>query len=101
MLPAFIMLTTHEEDIKAINERMEVASNAVVAKLIERAAREGLIDSEVVVEEAIVHLQGPLLLAHLANLVPVDDRFAGAVVDRFLRAFPPAASRSHRGHRQP
>ncbi len=91
MLPAFMMLRRHEDDIRAINERMEIENNGMLATLIERAAREGLIESRVVVAEAIAHLQGPVLMAHLAELMPIDDRFTETVVDRFLAAFPPSA----------
>jgi AcrR family transcriptional regulator len=87
MLPAFIMLSQQEGDIKAINERMEFQHNAVLATLIERAAEEGVIESDVVVDEAIAHLQGPLMIAHLADLMPIDDRLADSIVDRFLAAF--------------
>jgi AcrR family transcriptional regulator len=90
MLPAFIMLRNHQEDIRAIFERIEVQSNKVLAGLIERAAEEGLIDADIDVPEAVAQLQGPLLMATLADLLPVDERYADAVVDRFLLSFPPS-----------
>ncbi|GAA1838532.1 TetR/AcrR family transcriptional regulator [Pseudonocardia ailaonensis] len=93
MLPAFIMLSQHAADIIAINERMGWQHNKVLATLIEQAAEEGLIDRDVVVDEAIAHLQGPVMIAFLAGLVPIDDRLAESVVDRFLAAFQPSVTR--------
>jgi len=92
LLPAFIMLSRHETEIIALNERMDWQQNGVLATLVERAAAEGLIDRDVVVNEAVAHLQGPLMISYLANLMPVDDKLADAIVDRFLTAFRPSAT---------
>lgn len=89
MLPAFIMLSRHEADIRAINDRMEWQHNNVLARIVERASEEGVIEKDVAVSEAIAHLQGPLMIAHLAELLPIDDGLADAIVDRFLTAFQP------------
>ncbi|WP_103379677.1 TetR/AcrR family transcriptional regulator [Pseudonocardia dioxanivorans] len=98
MLPAFIMLSQHETEIRAISERMEWQHNNVLAKLVRQAAEEGLVEGDVDVDEAIAHLQGPLMIAHLANLLPIDDQLADSLVDRFLVAFGPSADEGRRAH---
>ena len=94
MLPAFIMLSQHEADIKAVSERIELQSNDVLAELIRDAAEQGLIARDTVIDEAIAHLQGPLLLIHLTATLPVDDQLADSIVDRFLTAFMGTSSAS-------
>ncbi|GEL21760.1 TetR family transcriptional regulator [Pseudonocardia sulfidoxydans NBRC 16205] len=92
LLPAFIMLSRHEAEIRAINERMDWQHNRVLAELVQRAAAEGIVESGIDVDEAIAHLQGPLMIAFLAGLMPIDDRIADSIVDRFLAAFGPSAA---------
>jgi AcrR family transcriptional regulator len=92
MLPALLMLRHHVDDIKAIEERLEVRRDQVLTTLIERAAAEGLVDGDLDVAEAINHLLGPLVLAQITESVPVDDGLADRTLERFLAAYRPAAS---------
>ena len=41
------------------------------------------------VPEAIASLVGPLLFAHLTDIVAIDDGFVDRTVDRFLAAYAP------------
>jgi AcrR family transcriptional regulator len=88
-LPALLMLKNHEAGIKAIDERLEHEQDMVVTTLIERAVKEGVLESGIEVPEAITHLLGPLLFAHLTESVAVDAAFADRTLDRFLAAYAP------------
>jgi AcrR family transcriptional regulator len=92
VLPALLMLRHHADDIKAIEERLEGRQDEVLTTLITRAAAEGLIEPDADVQEAITHLIGPLMLAHLTECVPIDEGFTDRTLDRFLAAYRPVAA---------
>ena len=94
MVPAMMLLRNNDEDIKAIDERLEKRRHAVLASLIERAAAEGVLADDVDVAEAITFLFGPMLFAHLTETVPLDGGFADRIVDRFLAAYGDPATRA-------
>jgi AcrR family transcriptional regulator len=87
MVPAMLLLRNNDEDIKAIDERLEQRRHAVLASLIERAAAQGVLADDIDVPEAITFLFGPMLFAHLTETVRLDDDFADRIVDRFLAAY--------------
>jgi AcrR family transcriptional regulator len=89
MVPAMLLLRTQEADIKAIDERLELQRHEVLTSVIERAQAEGIVDAQIDVREAIAHLFGPLLFAHLDDHLTVDAAFADRLVDRFLAAYRP------------
>jgi AcrR family transcriptional regulator len=91
MVPAMMLLRNHEADIKAIDENLELQRHEVLTALLERAEREGVVAPGLDVPEAISHLLGPLLFAHMTEGITIDDAFADRVVDRFLAAHRPAA----------
>jgi len=92
MMPAMLLLKNHEADIRAIDDRLELQRHDVVTSLIERAEAEGVVAGGLDVPEAISHLLGPLLFAHLTQATPIDEGFADRIVDRFLAAHSPAAN---------
>jgi AcrR family transcriptional regulator len=89
VVPALLMLKNHEAGIKAIDERLEHEQDMVVTTLIERAVKEGVLESGIDVPEANTRLLGPLLFAHLTESVPLDHAFADRTLDRFLQAYRP------------
>jgi AcrR family transcriptional regulator len=89
VVPALLMLKNHEAGIKAIDERLEHEQDMVVTNLIERAVKEGVLAPGIDVPEAITHLLGPLLFAHLTESVPLDEHFGDRTLDRFLAAYHP------------
>ena len=90
LVPAMLLLRHHVDDIKALEERLELRRDEVLASLLRRAAEEGIVEGDVDVPEAITHLIGPLVLAHLTESVPLDEGFADRTLDRFLAAYRPA-----------
>ena len=92
VLPALLMLKNHEAGVRAIDERLEHEQDEVVRSLIARAVDEGVLVVDVDVAEAMTHLLGPLLFAHLTGSVPLDDGFVDRTVDRFLAAYAPSGS---------
>ena len=89
VVPALLMLKTHEAGIRAIDERLEHEQHAILTALIERAVKEGVVAGGIDVPEAITHLLGPLLFAHLTELVPIDGPFADRLLEGFLAAYRP------------
>jgi AcrR family transcriptional regulator len=90
LLPALLSLRHHVDDVKALEERLEDRRDEVLSSLIERAAAEGVIEAGVDVPEAINQLLGPLVLAQLAESIPLDAGLADRTLDRFLAAYRPA-----------
>jgi AcrR family transcriptional regulator len=90
LLPALLSLRHHVDDVKALEERLEVRRDEVLSSLIERAAAEGVIEAGVNVREAINQLLGPLVLAQLAESIPLEPAFADRTLGRFLAAYRPA-----------
>jgi AcrR family transcriptional regulator len=95
LLPALLSLRHHVDDVKALEERMELRRDEVLSSLIERAAAEGVIQTGVDVPEAINQLLGPLVLAQLTESVRIDVGFADRTLDRFLAAYRPAPDAAH------
>ena len=90
MLPALLMLKNHEAGIKAIDERLEHEQDMVVDDAASSGpSRRACCAAGIDVPEAITHLLGPLLFAHLTESVPLDDAFADRTLDRFLTAYRP------------
>ena len=89
VIPALLLLKNHEASVRALDERIERQQDEVVTSLIERAADEGLVRADVDVAEAMTHLLGPLLFAHLTESVTIDEGFADRTVERFLAAYDP------------
>jgi AcrR family transcriptional regulator len=89
VLPALLMLKNHEAGVRAIDERLEHEQDEILTSLIERAMDEGVLAADVDVPEAITHLLGPLLFAHLTEVVAVSIAFADRTLDRFLSAYRP------------
>jgi AcrR family transcriptional regulator len=89
MVPALLMLKTHEDGVADIEQRMEKRQNEIVAEVLRRGIEEGTIRADVDTEEATAQIVGPLLFAHLTGIVELDEPFADRVVDAFIRAHTP------------
>jgi AcrR family transcriptional regulator len=89
VIPALLMLKNHEAGVRAIDERLEHEQDEILTSLIQRAMDEGVLAPDVDVPEAITHLLGPLLFAHLTEVVAVDKAFADRTLERFLAAYRP------------
>jgi TetR/AcrR family transcriptional regulator, regulator of autoinduction and epiphytic fitness len=87
VIPALLLLKNHEAGIADLDERLEKERDAVLAGILERGAKEGVLRPELDTYEAMTALMGPLLFAHLTDMVKVDDALADRTVDNFLAAY--------------
>jgi AcrR family transcriptional regulator len=87
IVPALLMLKSHADGVADIEQRIEKMQNDALAEVLERGIDQGVLRGDLRVDEAIAHLVGPLLFAHLTGTVPLDDEFAAHTVDAFLAAY--------------
>jgi AcrR family transcriptional regulator len=90
VLPALLMLKNHESGIAAMNDRLEHEQEQALTLLLNRAATEGVLRSDVDSQEAVTMLVGPLLFAHLTESVKLDKAFVDRALDNFLKAYAPS-----------
>ena len=86
VVPALLMLKTHEDGVANIEQRLERHQNAVIEAVLQRGVDEGVIEPDLDPYEAATQLVGPLLFAHLTGTVKVDDAFAERTLDAFVTA---------------
>jgi hypothetical protein len=72
-----------------LEKRIEKTQNDTLAEVLERGIAEGALRADLRTDEAISHLIGPLLFAHLTGSVPLDDEFVARTVDAFLTGYAP------------
>jgi TetR/AcrR family transcriptional regulator, regulator of autoinduction and epiphytic fitness len=90
VLPALLMLKNHESGVAAMNDRLEHEQEMALTVLLDRAASEGILRSDLDAQEAVTMLVGPLLFAHLTDSVKLDPAFVDRAVDNFLKAYAPS-----------
>jgi AcrR family transcriptional regulator len=90
VLPALLMLKNHESGIAAMNDKLEHEQEQALTQLLNRAAAEGVLRSDVDTQEAVTMLIGPLLFAHLTESVKLDQAFVDRALDNFLKAYAPS-----------
>jgi AcrR family transcriptional regulator len=89
VIPALLLLKNHEAGIADLDQRLEKERDAVLTGILERGAKDGVLRPDLDVREATTALMGPLLFAHLTDMVKVDDALADRTVDNFLAAYGP------------
>ena len=87
MIPVMLMLKSHEGGIAALEDRLESGQRDAVAEAMRRGADEGVLRPGCDVEQAMAHLVGPLLFAHLTGAVELTAEFADRTVDVFLAGY--------------
>jgi AcrR family transcriptional regulator len=94
MIPVMLMLKYHEGGIAALEHRLEDRQRDAVVVALQRGVEEGLLRPGFDVDQAMAHLVGPLLFAHLTGAVPLTPEFADRTVDVFLAACGSVESRA-------
>lgn len=89
IVPALLMLKSHADGVADLEQRIERTQNETMADVLQRGMDEGALRRDLRVDDAIAHLVGPLLFAHLTGTVELDDAFADRTVDTFLAAHAP------------
>jgi len=89
MLPALMLLKTHEHGIADLEQRLERHQEEVLGQLIARGVAEGVLRADAADPEAMTLFVGPLMFAHLTGAVAIDDGFVDRTIDRFLATYRP------------
>jgi AcrR family transcriptional regulator len=84
VVPALLLLKTHEHGIADLEQRLERRQEEVFQQVLERGVAEGTLRADLDVPEAMAQLIGPLFFAFLTGAVAIDDGFVDRTVDRFL-----------------
>ncbi len=87
LIPALLMLKTHEDGIAALEHRLESRQRDAMRAMFQRGIDEGALRPDLDVEEATAQLIGPLLFAHLTGSVELDHAFGDRTVDAFFAAY--------------
>jgi AcrR family transcriptional regulator len=87
MVPVMLMLKYHERGIAALEHRIEDGQRKAVGLALQRGVDEGLLPVGLDLEQAMAHLMGPLLFAHLTGAVELTPEFADRTVDVFLAGY--------------
>jgi AcrR family transcriptional regulator len=87
IVPALLMLKSHAHGVEDLEKRLEKNQSDALAAVLKRGIDEGVLRAGLDVDEAVAHLVGPLLFAHLTGSVPLDHAFADRTVDVFLAAY--------------
>lgn len=84
VLPALMLLKMHSGSLAAIEERISSEQLDVCGDVLQRGVDEGLIDPDIDHNTLMALLTGPVLMAGLTSVVPLDDAFVAGVVRHFL-----------------
>lgn len=88
LMPAMMILKSELEPMAELEDDMKQQQMAALASVLRRGVDEGRLRPEVLddVQLTATFLVGPLLMAALADTVPLDAAFADRAVDHFLAA---------------
>jgi AcrR family transcriptional regulator len=89
VLPALMMLKMHHRDVAQIEQRIRSEETDVCGDVLRRGMAEGLVAEDADVETLLALLLGPLLMAALSGVAPLDKVFVDRVVDHFLAGAQP------------
>jgi len=84
VLPALMLLKMHSGNLAAIEERISSEQLDVCGGVLRRGVDEGLIDPGIDNDTLMALLTGPVLMAGLTSVVPLDAAFVDNVVRHFL-----------------
>jgi AcrR family transcriptional regulator len=84
VLPALMLLKMHRGDVAAIEEKISSEQLDVCGAMLRRGVAEGYLDPSLDVDTMMALLTGPVLMAGLTSVAPLDQRFVDGVVDHFL-----------------
>ena len=86
MIPALLLLKSHQEDIADLDERLGHRQDETLAAVVRSGVDEGVLPADVDIEQLAAMLIGPMVFAHLSGRPIVTEQFAQRVVDGLLRA---------------
>lgn len=86
VLPSLLMLKSELGAMADLNQRISEQQAEVFADVLRRGVEEGALPASVLddVDLAVTLLAGPVLMAGLTGMVPLDDALEEHVVEQFL-----------------
>jgi AcrR family transcriptional regulator len=87
IVPALLMLKAHLAGVADLEERIHTTQNETMTAVLQRGIDQGALPRDLRIDDAIAHLAGPLLFAHLTGTVELDDDFARRTTRAFLVAY--------------
>ena len=91
-----MLLKMHRGDVAAIEERISGEQLDVCGGILQRGVAEGKLDPSLDEQTLMALLTGPVLMAGLTGVAPLDQRFVDGVVDHFLAGARPRVAPSRR-----
>lgn len=92
VLPALMMMKMHRGDMAEIEERISSEQMLVCNTILQRGVAEGFLDPSLDEPTLMALLTGPVLMAGLTAVTPLDQHFVDGVVDHFLAGARPRVS---------
>lgn len=86
LVPAMMMLKLYEPSIAAVSDDVEDTQLVIVRDVLGRGVAEGVLRPDVDATDAMLHLIGPSLFAHLTGVRPLDDDFADRSAEAYVAA---------------
>jgi len=83
-VPMLLMLKSQLKGAADLEEELETNQLALIDDLLARGVREGVLRDGIDPHLVAALLFGPMLFAHLTDMVPLTDEFADALVDAFI-----------------
>ena len=83
-VPMLLMLKSQLKGAADLEEKLETNQLALIEDLLARGVREGVLRDGIDPHLVAALLFGPMLFAHLTDMVPLTDEFADALVDAFI-----------------
>ena len=83
-VPMLLMLKSQLKGAADLEEELETNQLALIEDLLARGVREGVLRDGIDPHLVAALLFGPMLFAHLTDMVPLTDEFADALVDAFI-----------------
>lgn len=86
VLPSLLILKTELRAMEELNRQITEEQAGVVADVLRRGVDEGVLRASVLddIDLAVTLLAGPVLMAGLTGMVPLDEAFGQRVVEQFL-----------------
>ena len=86
VLPSLLLLKHEVGPLAELEHKVFAEQSQIVADVLQLGVDEGVLAAEVLddVDRVVVLLTGPILLAGMSGMVPLDDAFVDQVVRQFL-----------------
>lgn len=86
LLPALMLLKAERKQMADLNDEIEEQQIAIITSVLERAVDHGVLSRDVLddIPFTMARLGGPLFMAAMTDVVPLDRSFADRLVDQLV-----------------